>query len=367
MNYLKISSLLASCMLFLFSSPFFSQAQGYEHWVMDNWNKDKDEAFKMAKEQDKFVLLFVGRPTCPKCQETSELFCNPEKTVKTIIDENFSTLYKCYDEEDDRADVYEYIQAYHEEREAGFVVQIPWLFIINPDREGEIVTSMYRPYPLWSPDVESMSKFLTVDLLEGRESNWYADEIKAFEQAIAEKKYVFRFYGKGTSPNSQKMMELLQEEPIKQLLEENCILWYVDEEEDCGCFINPSSGEVILENEEETNTLPVISIFYPGDPYHALEELSGIQEKETIVEILSKYTVSNELITSGYKVMVSGNVLEISNLLQNEQIQVFTLTGQQVATIHKNDYTVRIDASSFPKGVLIVYSSTGWSAKIVIR
>ena len=362
MNYLKVSSLLA--MLLLFSTPFFSQAQDYEHWVMDHWNQDKAEAFKVAKEQDKFVLLFVGRPTCTKCQETSELFCNPDNDIKTYIDENFSTLYKWYDDADDRADVYEYIKEYHEEREAGLTRQIPWLYIINPDREGEIVASMYRPYPDWIPEEAYMLKFLAVDLLDGRELQWYADVEKAFEQALTEKKYVFKFHGKGTSPNSQKMMELLQDEPIKQILEDNYILWYEGEEDDCGCVVTPLSAE---EDDDETNMLPVISIFNPYDPNLFIEEVSGVQDKEALVEMLSKYSVSNERIASGNSVLVSGNLLEISNQLYNEQIQVFTMTGQQVASVRKNGITIQIDASGFPKGVLVVYSSSGWSVKIKVQ
>ena len=364
MSYFKKPSLLAFCALLLIFPSFFSHAQDYEHWVMDHWNRDKEKAFTEAKEQDKFVLLFVGRPTCPKCRETSELFCNPESPVKTLIDENFSTLYSWYDDEDSRAEVYEYIKEYHEEREAGLVRQIPWLYIINPDRKDEIVASMYRPYPEWSPDEENMGKFLTVDLLDDHELQWFADEIKAFEQAWNEKKHVFKFHGKGTSPNSQTMMELLQDELIKQMLEDNYILWYSSEEDDCGCIIDPLTGE---EGDDETVMLPVISIFSYEDPYSYIEELTGIQDRETLVEMLSKYTVSNERIASVNKVTVSGDALEISNLIQNERIQVFTITGRQIASVLKNGYTFSMDASGFPKGVLIVYSSSGWSAKIIVQ
>ena len=367
MNYFKIITVLTINALLLFSFPFSSHAEGYETWVMDNWSKDKEEAFRMAKEQDKFILLFVGRPTCPTCQLMSELLCNPENPFIEIFEDNFVTLYKWYDDEDDRADVYEYIQEYHEEREAGLVRQIHWLYIINPDREGESVISMYRPYPEWIPDEETMRQFLAIDLLDAQTLNWYADEDKVFEIAKEQKKYIFKFVGSGTSPNSQHVMKLLQEEPLKQIMEENYILWYVDDNaDDCSCDpFSLFSGEV-LKNEEENNTLPYISIINPDNPYYLLEELWGVQDENSLEELLLKYTVSNgNMLPDNNNVSISDNILRISNQTNTERIQVFTITGQRIASVSKNDYSVTIDASYFPKGILIVHSSTGWSAKIL--
>jgi len=366
MNYSRKCTVLIISALSLFAARFFSVAQEYETWVMDNWSQDKEEVFKEAKEQDKFVLLFVGRPTCPKCKETSELFSNPENAIKTFIEDNFVTLYKCYDVEEDRADVYEYIQEYHEEREAGLTRQIPWLYIINPEREGEIVTSMYRPFPDWSPDEETMLKFLSIDLLDGHDLDWYADEYKAYELARAQEKLIFKFVGNGTSPNSQMMMKLLHEEPFRQILEENFILWYVSDDDDCGCGDEILSDAIELKDGEENNPLPHISIINPASPYYdVLEELWGVQDEETMEEILIKYSVSNDKILNNNRVFVSDNMLIISNQTGNEQLRIYSLTGQSLATVHKNESTVCIDASHFPKGVLIVHSSAGWSAKIV--
>jgi len=363
MNQFKIITTLIISILLLFSASFFSHAQDYETWVMDHWSKDKEEAFKMAKEQDKFILLFVGRPTCPTCRATSELFCNPENPFLEIFDDYYITLYKCYDEEEDRADVYEYIQEYYYEREVlGLVRQIPWLYIINPDKEGESVTSMYRPYPEWRPDEETMRQFLAIDLLDGFDLNWYADEEVVFDLAQEQNKFIFKFVGNGTSPNSQKMMQLLQEESLKQILEENFILWYTSD--DCGCDIILTAGTE-SEDGDDSNLLPYISIFDPNFPEDLLEELWGVQDEETLAEILKKYTVANEIIVTKNKVYFSGDVLYISNQTSNEQIQLYSLTGQNIASIHKNDFTMSMDASSIPKGVLIVHSSAGWSAKIV--
>ena len=366
MNYLKKTTVFAISALLLFASPFFSAAQDYETWVMDNWSKDKEEAFKQAKEQDKFVLLFVGRPTCPKCKETSELFCNPENSIKTFIEDNFITLYKCYDEEDDRADVFEYIEEYYYEREIlGLVRQIPWLFIINPDREGESVISMYRPYQEWSPDEETMLKFLSIDLLDANELNWYADEDRVFELANEQEKLIFKFVGSGTSPNSQKVMELLQEAPLKQILDENFILWYVSNDDDCGCDIILTSEVVSKDMEIIPVSLPYISIIDPTYPEDLLEDIWGLQDKESLEELLLKYAVGNEKIPTVNNVYVSGNLLIISNQTMSEQIGIYTLTGQSIASVRKNDFTFSIDVAHLPKGIFVINSSAGWSAKIV--
>ena len=108
MNYLKNLSLIALAAILFVSNPFFSAAQtpvalsqdeedGGEEPVNYSseafkWNQDKDEVFKSAKEQDKFILLFVGRTTCGACQDMSELFCNPENPFKQILNDNYVTM-----------------------------------------------------------------------------------------------------------------------------------------------------------------------------------------------------------------------------------------------------------------------------------
>ena len=366
MNYSKIITVLTVNALLLFSGSFSGHAQDYKTWVMDHWNKDKEEAFKEAKEQDKFILLFVGRPTCGACQDMSEMYCNPENPFKQILDDKYVTLYKWFDDEDDRADIWEYIEEFYKERfEEGLNRQLPWLYIINPDREGESVASSYRPYPEYRPDEETMRKFLAVDLLDGLDINWYVDQDIVLGLAQEQHKNIFKFLGNGTSPNSQKMMKQIMEDPLKQILKENYILWYDDS--DCGCDVfssttDESTGEVV------NYPFPYIAIIDYKYPHYFLEELWGVQDEETLEEILKKHIVSNDKILPDKNIVnVFGDVLFISNNLNNEQIRVFTLSGQQIASIRKKDCTVKIDASSFPKGMLVVNSSSGWSKKILVR
>jgi len=243
-------------------------------------------------------------------------------------------------------------------------IQLPWLFIINPDREGENIASSYRPTPEYRPDEETMRNFLAVDLLESNNLDWYVAEHKVFELAREQNKYIFKFHGNGTSPNSQRMITLLQNEPLKQILEKNYILWYVDEG-DCGCDIILTAAVELKSEEDDNNLLPYISIIDPKFPESLLVELWGVQDVETLEEILKKYTVSNEKIHTDNQVYTLGDVLFISNHTSNEQIRVYSLTGQSVAVVSKNDYTISIDTSNFPKGVLVVCSSNGWNKKII--
>ena len=363
-NYSKIFTVLTISVLFLFPCSIFSQTQGYKTWVMENWNKDKEDAFKAAKEQDKFILLFVGRPTCTACQDMSELLCDPENPFQQILDDNYITLYSWYDDEDCRAEVYEYIEEFYIEREVEHKVrQLPWLFIINPDREGESIASSYRPYPEYRPDEETMRKFLAIDLLESNDLDWYADEGKVFNLAMTQNKYIFKFRGNGTSPNSQTMIKQLTDEPLKQILNDNYILWYVDDD-DCGCDII-LKAEVTTMDEDDTKPLPYISIINPKAPDIMLEEIWGVQDVETLAVILKKYTVSNEKIFKDNSIFVSGNFLHIANQMYNEQISIYSISGHRIMTVRKNDYTAAIDLFNLPKGVFFVHSSAGWSAKFV--
>ena len=362
-NYSKIFTVLTVSFLCLFPCSIFSHAQDYKTWVMDHWHKDKEVAFKEAKEQDKFILLFVGRPTCSACQDMSELLCDPANPIKQILDDKYVTMYSWFDDEDSRNAVYEYIETLYEERLAGLARQLPWLFIINPDREGESLASYFRPNPEYRPDEETMRKFLAVDLLESNDLDWYADENKVFKLAQEQNKYIFKFRGNGTSPNSQTMIKQLTDEPLKQILNDNYILWYVGDD-DCGCDII-LKAEVTTMDEDDPKPLPYISIINPKAPDIMLEEIWGVQDVETLAVILKKYTVSNEKIFKDNSIFVSGNFLHIANQMYNEQISIYSISGHRIMTVRKNDYTAAIDLFNLPKGVFFVHSSAGWSAKFV--
>jgi len=364
MNHLKLFKAILSIVLLVFAGSTPSASQTYNQWVMNHWSKNKDSVFNAAKAEDKLVLLFVGRPTCTACKDMSEMLCNPDNPYKEILDENYITLYKWYDDENDRADVFEYIEDLYYEREVlKQNRQIPWLFIIDPTKEWECVVSSYRPYQDYRPNEEIMKNFL-IDFKGINHLSWYVGNEKiVFEVAKEQNKHILKYIGNGSSPNGQLMMLQFHEEPLRPLLEEHFILWFFYEEDECGCEPLPGDGEEDVPPE----LLPRISIIDPFDPENVLEEFFGLKDIETLENLFLKYPSSNEKITPKHLVTVAGDKLILSTPTPYEQINIYSLSGSRITTVRKNDYTLQIDISSAPKGILIVHSSAGWSAKIVVK
>jgi hypothetical protein len=142
------------------------------------------------------------------------------------------------------------------------------------------------------------------------------------------------------------------------MLEDNYILWFTTE-------VKETTASTYAEDSPVLH--PYISIIYPDLWDTKLESSFGYQDAKALETIIKKYTVSNETIIADNQVTVSGNIIQITNRNSKEQIKIFSLSGQQVASIRKNGYTAQIDASSYPKGVLVVAGSSGWSKKIIVQ
>ena len=326
--------------------------------------KAKEEIFEMAKEQDKFVLLFVGNHACPLCNISQQYFNDPSGTLRPIIDEHYVTWFVSYyipgiipgsSVKADLEPVSPYIADYEANKEAGVETRFPILAIINPNEPDDEFTFFWGT---GARTIEELYGFISAppDIMAGQELTWYEDKDDVFSLAKEQGKNIFKLVGRPTSPNSRSVMKQLTAEPLKELLDDNYILWYSSDDSD-----------VQIRSLEETpnlHTLPYISIIDPDAPNDILDVVWGNAAVETLEEFIKSNIVSNEIITSDNIVTVINNVLYISNQTNNEQIQVFTLTGQPIVSIRKNDYAIKIDASNFPKGVLIVHSSIGWSKKI---
>ena len=320
---------------------------------MSDWENDREKVFKLAKEQDKFIVLFVGRPTCPISQGTYTNFTDPAGPLKKMLDDNYIVWYSHHDDTDSQAEVSVYTE------EILIVARyLPLLVIINPDEPGKVVKS------LWGmKTVDQLQSFLTVDLFSGIGLKWRTNKDEVFKLAKDLSKFIFKFEGKSTSADCHKVMKQLNTNPLKKLLEDNYILWY--------CDFNPDdyAGVKLLAGDDENTPVkaPSISIIYFKEPDNLIDRVWGYRDVGTLQEMLKSHTVSNGIIAPKPKVTVRGNVLHISNLIHNEQIEVFTLTGQRIASIRKNTDTFTIDASYFPKGTLVVSGSSGWSAKIIVQ
>lgn len=86
-----------------------------------NWYESKEEAFSVAKEQNKHVLLIMGSDDCSNCKIVKNFLNRPE--LKVITDKSY-ILWYCDTNKSDEGYVYDgmYPSAY-----------IPLVCIINPN------------------------------------------------------------------------------------------------------------------------------------------------------------------------------------------------------------------------------------------
>ena len=344
MNNIRSLTVSIISSMLLISSAFVCSAAN-----MTDWEKDQAKVFSLAKEQDKFILLFVGRPSCPISQNTYANFTGP---LKKMLDDNYVIWYSYHDDEDSQAEVSVYT-----EEVLNVARYLPLLVIINPEEPGKVVKS------LWGmKTVEQLQDFLTVNLFSGISLKWRTDRDEVFKLAKSQHRFIFKFEGKSTSGDCHKVMKQLNTNPLKKQLEDNYILWYSEFDPGEHAVIKPFSG-----NDHAPVKAPYISIIYFEEPDNLIDCVWGYQDVEALQVILKSFTVSNGIIASKPKVTVRGNTLHISNQIHNEHIQVFTLTGQRIASIRKNTDIITVDTSNFPKGVLIVSGSSGWTDKIMVQ
>ena len=314
---------------------------------MTDWEKNQEKVFKMAKEQDKFIVLFVGRSTCGICKSNYSIYTNPEWPVKQILDDNYIIWFSDFDNRSSQAEVANYTEEILKDAKT-----LPLVFVINPE-EPEVIVKSY-----WGTQyVQQLQNFFTIDLLAGSALKWHEDREKVFNIATEQNRNIFKLTGRGTSGNCRQLIQQLNEAPLLKLLQQYFVLWYSTDLSEAS--LHTYAGD--------PNTLPYITILSSSEPDLLLDVLWGVQDVEALEAILKSIVVSNEMLASGNKVFVKGNVLHISNRIDNEQIQIFTLTGQHVASVRKNDYTFTVETSYFPKGMLIVTGSAGWSARVIVR
>ena len=350
--------------IFLCSGVFFSKAQDYTEWVYNHWNSDKDLVFKLAKEQDRYIFLFLGRRNCPFSGRTSTNFGMPDSPLRPIIDADYIPWAFQNPTSDLLAISDDYIKDFAIDVYGKGASKFPLLFVINPDYPDNYVKWLSgENLPDAPSSIVKLQELLTIDLLSNSSLTWNKNKEAVFNLAKEQHKYIFKLVGKGTSPNSQKVIKLLNLNSLKDLLGNSYVLWFSSD-------VSEANVEVKTYSEEKKETeirLPYIAVIYPESPDNVLEETWGDIDEETLREILKKYTVSNEKILPANKVSFTGNVLRISNQTINEQIRIYSSTGQNIATIWKNDFTVSINASDFPKGVLLIHSSAGWSMKFLLQ
>lgn len=191
---------------------------------------------------------------------------------------------------------------------------------------------------------------------------WYEDREEAFAIAKEQKKYVFLLYGRTSCGNCNAAKKYISESPIKEIVNDNFILWFcnmdIDEKENqAGEYRGYYSGSI---------TLPLLCVIDPENSYPALSYSKEYRTAEEIAAILTNNmpTSNDKTDLISDKVFVSNKTLTISNNNQNETILVLTSGGQLIDSFNKKDHTTNRSMLSYPMGVLIINSTSGWSTKI---
>ena len=362
MNYQKKLKTCIVAVFFICSGAFVCSAQYTDTncyndspaWMLENistqWNQEsKQDIIQKAKAEDKYIFLFVGRPCCGYCQATISN-TNQAAGVQSVWANGYVKWYSYYDFTAVGAhpDVKEYVR--------DFVAQpcaFPYIFVLDPYQPDKIIASSCA-----HQTATTIYNMINIKLTPNNKLTWY-EEAEALRLAEAQYKLVFKFIGRATSYNSRKMMESLGEEPIKSLLEEKFILTFTEQ---TSPIVWPTS------EGEDAPTPPYITIIDPEKPGQNKTDW-GAHAYENLFDMLEGAVTSNEEITlpKDNYVFINKNTLYVSNLTGAENIQIFTVTGQQVYSFNKTEFQATVDASQFPKGLLIVRSSLGWNTKILNR
>lgn len=201
------------------------------------------------------------------------------------------------------------------------------------------------------------------------ENKWYYTKAEAFEAAKAEGKYVFLIGERPTCGNCQAVLGFIEEKAVQEIITESYILWRFDWDSN---KTNPESDAKDYIAEILANTtfkvLPALFIINPEIPEKCLTYAYGYHnvEKLTAFFDIEGRPVSNEEVPlAANNIFIDGNTLTISNATPDETITVYTIGGQKVATAVKKGTQMTINAGAYPKGVLIVSSSAGWSGKVL--
>ena len=379
-----------------------------EGYIQQYWQREKAEVFRLANEQDKYILLLSGRHGCLNCRTVTERLATDESLLK-LVTEEYILWHSNYDSTARRREIAEYINQPYEN---GAVQQIPLMHIINPKNPGVSIWGHWG-----SMSVASLKRALNFELsLSESGLEWHTDKDIVVRLAKEQNKNIFKFVGRATSNNSKDVLNLLSEEPLRQTLSENFILWYSryddqtlegpepedpepndpepedpendpedpendpedtgndpeDTENDPEDTENGPEDNTEPENNIPKNTTkapPYIYIINPDNPNTYIVAENGLKDINTINQLLNDVIVSNDYIDlqDDNNVILNNNKLYISNKINNELIRVYSTTGQLLYSVNKKESAITIDASSFPNGVLIINSSDGWSTKAIKR
>ena len=141
---------------------------------------------------------------------------------------------------------------------------------------------------------------------------------------------------------------MLEENPIKELLKENYILWYQSFE--------PNPLELPL-------SLPFISIINPDNPNVVFVDASGVPDREALASMIEQHSPVSIGKMQDVEVFTNGNMLYVKTD-QPLSATVYSITGAVANQLSISEVNYRISLS---KGIYIVKLSNGLVRKVVIR
>ena len=213
--------------------------------------------------------------------------------------------------------------------------------------------------------------------------NWYLKKSVALDAARSQGKQIFLLWGRESCPDCQWVKERLSEAPFNSIVNENYVLWFSDsntygfDSEEVGDYLTALKGL-------ERHFIPVLCVIDSFDltvpsgfkygPDFALKNEANknktAQYYDEMLAMLNEH-VSNDIIysdnVSDAIIYVADNNLTIKSKSADEIVSVFALAGSIVDRFHKTEYDITRDLSKYPKGILVVTGSSGWSKKITIK
>ena len=214
--------------------------------------------------------------------------------------------------------------------------------------------------------------------------NWYLKKSAAFKAAREQGKHIFLIWGFDTCPDCQWLKRKLSEPPFRDIMDKNYVPWFSD------CFANVVDSEEVgvyltALKDVSRHYVPFICLIDKEDlsvqktfmygPDFELNNVTKYKDKidkyyEDLTALIYNH-VSNDNIYDGNipdgAVYVVDNNLVIESKSADETVSVFALTGSLVDRFHKTEYNITRNLSGYPKSVLIVTGSSGWTKKVIIR
>jgi thioredoxin-related protein len=337
--------------VFLVISIFCTSHTSFAQDKDVKWYEDKDEAIQTAKKQDKNILLLSGSNTCGNCNAAKK-FLNEDPSLRKVVDENF-ILWFCDENNNNnnQSDIY---------RPAGLYI-LPLLCVIDPNNPVPALTSSTG----YKNAVEI--QLMLENYLPVFSDEWHRDRTEAFDAAKKQKKNILLLYGRNTCSNCNDAKEIIKNDPaVNKIIEENFILWF--------CNID---NEVKIKQGSEYRAafaassvpLPLLCIINPYNPVPALASSIGARDQNEIQHFLNGNlpAVNEEIYRIPANAFITDNSLTVSNTVENEIIYVYTAGGQLIDSFEKTNHIITRNATTYPKELLLINSSRGWSMKLLRR